>query len=100
MGKICFRMVLYIQFQLFPISVVVANFLAPGTDRNEASQSTNLCQRSLQLKNEPLSLAFGVPPFGNVPKQHRYPLAERIHVKRKPSSVGSVVRFAETGGAR
>jgi hypothetical protein len=37
--------------------MVVANFLAPGTDRNQASQCTNLCQSSLQLANEALSFS-------------------------------------------
>jgi hypothetical protein len=93
-------MVLEIQLELLPISMVIANFLAPGTDRDEASQCTDLCQSGLQLTNEPLSFAFGVPPFGSVPKQHRDPLAERVYMKApKPINCAKIVIKKRGGSA-
>ncbi len=99
MSKIGFRAALYVCLKLFPISVVVANSLTPGTDRNKASQRTDICQGSPQFTNEPLAFGFGVLPLGNISKQQRDPLAKGVHVKRKPFSEWSVIGLAETGRA-
>ena len=36
-GKVCFRMVLYIRFELLPVTLIVTDSFAPSTDWDETS---------------------------------------------------------------